>query len=296
MSDESTKLMEKYYKESREKTGEERNIVLRRMAVMVEDKPFLYDYVPREVRTDLSANNAFYAETDKITRMDREDLTGGGLGIYTKSQTNRMEMYKNLNIYRENAKEAERNKEEKEAAKRRKISQEKSDLLKPEYKKKMIGLNQKWANMYKKDILSAVMNTALSTKMVNVIREVPELYSMVPEEIKNNPGTKISKPFYDEANYFLENDKRAIKDIMMDINDPRRAPIAKLMTDTKRDHELRKDPEKAKEYAKIMKGANPFKAPTLKKSIDGILNQKETSGKMIKKEASKNKPVNDLSR
>lgn len=296
MSDESTKLMEKYYKESREKTGEERNIVLRRMAIMVEDKPFLYDYVPREVRTDLSANNAFYAETDKITRMDREDLTGGGLGIYTKSQTNRMEMYKNLNIYRENAKEAERNKEEKEAAKRRKISQEKSDLLKPEYKKKMIGLNQKWANMYKKDILSVVMNTALSTKMVNVIREVPELYSMVPEEIKNNPGTEISKPFYDEANYFLENDKRAIKDIMMDINDPRRAPIAKLMTDTKRDHELRKDPEKAKEYAKIMKGANPPKVPALKKSIDGILNQKETSGKTIKKEASKNKPVNDLSR
>lgn len=270
-TEENREKMKRYYKEIDQTSGSKRDYMLKDMAHIIKDRPDLYDYIPESVINDHRPENAFFQETIKTNPLAEQEERLKKTSTYTKTDLGLKNLIRDIDAFKKGSKEITEKRANIESEKRRIKSKEEADLLRPEYKKEMTNLNEKWINLKKKGLLTDVMNMALSSKMMELIKKVPDLYEQIPKDIKNSPGLPEAQPFYKEARYHINNDGQIFKDILKGKDDPRKNQVAKLISDTARDEKLQKDPEKAKAYHDILSGKKreqPKKAYIKKSSKD----------------------------
>ena len=120
-------------------------------------------------------------------------------------------------------------------------------------KLRMKGLTNKWESLEAHKLLTPAVNLSLSAKFMDEIRKDPTLERYLPAKLVDNPGTRLSAPFYDEVRNFIQNDKEDYEGFFAIKGDFRTSAMNKLRTDADRDYSLRSNPEKAKQYGQMLK-------------------------------------------
>ncbi len=118
---------------------------------------------------------------------------------------------------------------------------------------KMKELAGKWNSLEEHKLLTPAVNLSLSSKFMDEIRKDPTLERYLPSKLVDNPGTKLSAPFYDEVRNFIHNEKEEYEGFFAIPGDFRTSAMNKLRTDADRDFKLRSNPKKAKIYGQKLR-------------------------------------------
>lgn len=118
---------------------------------------------------------------------------------------------------------------------------------------RMKELAGKWNSLEEHKLLTPAVNLSLSSKFMDEIRKDPTLERYLPSKLVDNPGTKLSAPFYDEVRNFVQNEKEEYEGFFAIPGDFRTSAMNKLRTDADRDFKLRSNPEKAKIFGQKLR-------------------------------------------
>lgn len=152
--------------------------------------------------------------------------------------------------------------------KRRVINLERAKLERPKAIERMKDLSQKWENYYKHHLLTNPVNINLSGKFMDELRKDPTLEGYLPVNLVDNPGTKLSAPFYNEVINFINNEKEEYEGFYAIKGDYRLPAMTKLKNDAERDVLLRSNPERAKAFGKKLKENRIARAKNRQMSSD----------------------------
>ena len=189
-----------------------------------------------------------------LIESERAKIKTGPSYVHSLTEHGTMRLATDYGAYKRSLEEQEKRKEDYEVAQRREKARQKADFLQPEAKKEMLDAGTKWANLYQKGLLSDILNAGFSSKMVNAIRKNQGTYSLLPQELRNNPGAEVSRPFYTKVRRYLDQHKEEIDGILLSKDDPRKAAVVKMVTDTRRDEVLRENPERGRMYREALQG------------------------------------------
>ena len=143
--------------------------------------------------------------------------------------------------------------EEKLLQKKRVLAVENAYKNHPKAAARMKELAGKWNSLEEHKLLTPAVNLSLSSKFMDEIRKDPTLERYLPSKLVDNPGTKLSAPFYDEVRNFIHNEKEEYEGFFAIPGDFRTSAMNKLRTDADRDYNLRSNPEKAKIYGQKLR-------------------------------------------
>lgn len=143
--------------------------------------------------------------------------------------------------------------EEKLLKKKRVLAVENAYKNHPKAVERMKELAGKWNSLAEHKLLTPAVNLSLSSKFMDEIRKDPTLERYLPSKLVDNPGTKLSAPFYDEVYNFIHNEKEEYEGFFAIPGDFRTSAMNKLRTDADRDRNLRSNPEKAKIYGQKLR-------------------------------------------
>lgn len=191
--------------------------------------------IPSEVTGDFRPDNAFFLEWERIVNPGslKENIA---YNRWAKAIEPEREAYDRL-------------------AYKKKILHNLKNAIKDRDKntQEMMELTSRWNTFAKAKILTDTVVYTLSNKFMDIIKKDPTMRKYLPSTLVDNPGTRLSKHFYDAVKNFKENEPKDYQSFFEIPKDYRANDMYTLTIEAERDFKLRGNPEQAKKIGDSLK-------------------------------------------